>query len=412
MWLSYDGAMSAEISVQQFSDEASSWLANNGTRRSESAGSDEHFSVSVFHSLTHDEERELLEHLQRWQQLKATAGYHAITWPGEFGGLGLSAQHAKAFSKLEREYVVPQSHETFSVTTGLIAPTVAKYGTPYQREQHVARFLSAADLVCQLFSEPGAGSDLASLSCKAEQDGDEWVINGQKVWSSGAQFSQWGELIARSDPSVAKHKGMTAFLLPMNLPGIEIRPIKQMSGGTSFNEVFFTDVRVPDTARLGDVGDGWGVALTTLGYERDHSGGGSGTHVGGSWSQLLETAIAQGRMHDHAVRRALIDVYVHMRIEGFTNRRAADIRRSGTPGPEGSLGKVLWTTGMSKVSDAASLILGPKLIADTAERATYGWTEHVLGAPGYRIAGGSDEIQRNIIGERVLGLPAEPKPKN
>jgi alkylation response protein AidB-like acyl-CoA dehydrogenase len=399
-----------DVTVEVFGEQAAKWLVGHATRRTTVTDGAKPFSVAVFHSLAHADEADLLATLQAWHQLKATAGYHAITWPTQFGGLGLSKEHAKVFARLERDYNQPEMHETFSVTTGLIAPTVAQYGTPKQQQRHVASFLSAAELCCQLFSEPGAGSDLASLSCRAEPDGDQWVINGQKVWSSGAQFSQWGELIARSDVHAPKHKGMTAFLLPMDLPGIEVRPIKQMSGGTSFNEVFFTDVRVPDSMRLGAVGEGWKVALTTLGFERDHSGGGSGSHVGGSWSQMLSTAQMLGRTGEPAIRAALTDVYVHSRIESLVNRRAADIRRSGgTPGPEGSLGKVLWTQGMSKISDAASLILGARLVADTGEWGTYAWGEHVLGAPGYRIAGGSDEIQRNIIGERVLGLPVEPR---
>ena len=237
------------------------------------------------------------------------------------------------------------------------------------------------------------------------------AVNGQKVWSSGAQFSKWGELIARSDVDVAKHKGMTAFIIPMDLPGIEIRPIKQMSGGSSFNEVFFNDVRVPDSMRLGNVGDGWNVALTTLGFERDHSGSDGGSaRPGGTWSKLVATAKALGRDTEPAVREALVRAYMNMRIEGFVNRRAADMRAAGAPpGPEGSLGKLVWTEGMTAMSTAVTTVLGPRLIADTGEWGTYAWGEHVLGAPGYRIAGGSDEVQRNIIGERVLGLPAEPR---
>jgi alkylation response protein AidB-like acyl-CoA dehydrogenase len=253
---------------------------------------------------------------------------------------------------------------------------------------------------------------MAGLACRAERDGDEWVINGQKVWSSGAQFSGWGELIARHDPDVVKHKGMTAFVIPMDLPGMEVRPIKQMSGGSSFNEVFMNDVRVPDTMRLGPVGEGWKVALTTLGFERDHSdaGGSSSSRVGGSWRQLLATARAMGVTDDPTIRQALTKFYAHHRVEGFVNRRAADMRRAGAaPGPEGSLGKLMWTEGMTQLSDVISQVLGAKLIADTGEWGTYAWGEHVLGAPGYRIAGGSDETQRNIIGERVLGLPGEPR---
>jgi alkylation response protein AidB-like acyl-CoA dehydrogenase len=204
---------------------------------------------------------------------------------------------------------------------------------------------------------------------------------------------------------------MTAFLVPLDLPGIEIRPIKQMSGGSSFNEVFMTDVRVPDSMRLGPVGEGWKVALTTLGFERDHSdaGGGAG-RVGGSWRQLLATAHALGMTDDAVHRQDLMRVYIHHRLEGFVNRRVADLRRAGSPpGPEGSIGKLLWTDGMNLMSDVVSRVLGPRLVADTGEWGTYAWGEHVLGAPGYRIAGGSDETQRNIIGERVLGLPGEPR---
>ncbi len=404
-------------SIDEFSRDALSWLEANASYRQ--GGRDEkepvwgegEFDVAVFHNLSHAEEAALLDRLSQWQQCKATVGYHAIAWPTEFGGLGLSTAHARAFGKLESLFEVPTGHETFSVTTGLIAPTVRQFGTPEQRQRHVGEFLAARTLCCQLFSEPGAGSDLASLSCRAVRDGDEWIVTGQKVWSSGAQFSQWGELIARSDVDVPKHKGMTAFIIPMDLPGIDVRPIKQMSGGTSFNEIFFDSVRVPDSMRLGAEGDGWKVAMTTLGYERDHSAsGGGGSRPGGSWRQLLGTAVALGVTSQPAVRRALIDVYVHMRVEGFVNRRAADIRKSGsTPGPEGSLGKLLWTEGMTRMSGAVSTILGPALVADTGEWGTYGWGEHVLGAPGYRIAGGSDEIQRNIIGERVLGLPTEPR---
>jgi alkylation response protein AidB-like acyl-CoA dehydrogenase len=200
-------------------------------------------------------------------------------------------------------------------------------------------------------------------------------------------------------------------MVPFDTPGVEVRPIKQMSGGTSFNEVFFSEARLGDEMRVGDVGEGWKVALTTLGFERDHSatGGGSGRRPGGSWQQLRSTAEALEVTGEPVVRDAMMRLYLHLQSEGHLNRRAADLARGGTPGPEGSLGKLKWTEGMRKMSDTVSAILGPRLIADTGEWGTYAWGEHVLGAPGYRIAGGSDEVQRNIIGERVLGLPGEPR---
>lgn len=405
-----------DISVEDFAAKAATWLAENGVPKGDDDGKPQawgegEFSVSVFHALEHEEEGELIRSITNWRLKKAEQGYHAINWPVEFGGLGLSNAHARAFGELERGYEVPPRHEIVSVTARLIAPTVRQFGTDQQKEQFVAKFLACEELCCQLFSEPGAGSDLAGLACKAVRDGDEWILNGQKVWSSAAQFSEWGELIARSDPDAPKHKGQTAFLVPLDMPGVEVRPIKQMSGGQSFNEVFFNDARVPDSLRLGPEGEGWKVALTTLGFERDHSndvGGGAAT-VGGSWRQLLETARFMGVTEDPIMRQKLAKVYMHHQIEKLTNKRASDLSKGGTPGPEGSLSKLIWTEGLTMMADVASDILGPSLIADNGDWGTYGWGEHVLGAPGYRIAGGSDEVQRNIIGERVLGLPGEPR---
>ncbi|WP_419930763.1 acyl-CoA dehydrogenase family protein [Candidatus Poriferisodalis sp.] len=408
--------------VEEFTAQAADWLRRHADPKpaaatpngntDQIAWGEGSFSVSVFHDMSFDEESDLLERLRSWNQLKATQGYHAVRWPVAQGGLGLSAAHARAYSRLEREFEVPDSHELFSVTVGLMAPTVRAFGTPEQKERFIGDLLRTDLYCCQLFSEPGAGSDLASLGCRAVRDGDEWIVNGQKVWSSGAQFADFGLLIARSDPDQPKHKGMTAFMLPFDLAGVTVRPIKQMSGGTSFNEVFFDDVRLGDELRMGDEGEGWKVALTTLGFERDHSasgGSGGGRRPGGSWRQLRSTAEFLGVADRPVVRDAMMRLYLHLQSEGHLNRRAADLARGGTPGPEGSLGKLKWTEGMRLMSEVISQILGPRLVADTGEWGTYAWGEHVLGAPGYRIAGGSDEVQRNIIGERVLGLHPEPR---
>jgi alkylation response protein AidB-like acyl-CoA dehydrogenase len=403
--------------LETYAAEARAWLEQHAEPKAAptdddlawGVGSDD---VSVFHALTFEEEQEHLHRLMKWQQQKVDAGYGAISWPQELGGAGLTSAHERAFRREEAAFETPPGHETFSVTVGLIAPTVRVFGTPEQQERFVRSFLRTDVLCCQLFSEPGAGSDLASLSTRAERDGDEWVLNGQKVWSSGAQFSAWGEIITRTDPDVPKHKGMTAFLVPMDAPGVEVRPIKQMSGGSSFNEVFLTDVRIPDSLRLGDVGDGWKVALTTLGFERgSSSGGGSGGGgVGGSWRQVLALTRWLGATDDPRTRQQLATLYTRSRIQQLLAMRVAAGTRAGeTPGPEGSIGKLLWTQGMTYTSDVVSSLLGPRLVADTGEWGTYAWGAHVLGAPGYRIAGGSDEVQRNIIGERVLGLPGEPR---
>ena len=404
-----------ETDLDAFVEQASEWLRQNASPRRRQEGEQPRvwgegdFSVAVFHNLGFDEEKQVLDDLVAWNARKQQFGYHAVDWPVEFGGLGLTRAHAVAFNRLERDYETPPSHELFPVTKRLVAPTIAHFGTAEQQARFVGPLLAAEILCCQLFSEPGAGSDLAGLGCRAARDGAEWIVNGQKVWSSGAQFADWGLLIARSDPDAVKHSGMTAFMFPLDHPGVEIRPIRQMSGGSSFNEVFISDARIPDDSRIGRPGDGWKVALTTLGYERDRSEGGASGATGGSWEQLLDTARTVGVTGDPPIREAMMRMYVHRRVEHMLNRRAADLARSGQPGPEGSLGKIFWTEGMNMMSDVISLVLGPRLVADTGEWGTYAWGEHLLGAPGYRIAGGSDEIQRNIIGERVLGLPGEPR---
>ena len=396
--------------MRQFTREARQWLESVATPAPDESvpqgwgeGSD---SVAVFHDLTFEEEREVLDAVMAWQQTKFDAGYGAVCWPREFGGSELGIDYERAFHHEEAAFLTPRGHETFSVTVNLVTPTIHAYGTPQQHDRFIRTFLRAEELCCQLFSEPSAGSDLASLSTRAERDGESWIVNGQKVWTSGAQFAAYGELIARTDPEAPKHAGLTAFILPMDTSGIEVRPIRQMSGGSSFNQVFFQDVRIPDALRLGPVGSGWKVALTTLGFER--AGSGSARAVGGSWDQLLALARHLDATADPVVRQRLAGVYATQRIRGFLAKRA-QLRGSGErPGPEGSVGKLLWTRGLSEISDVVSSILGPRLTADTGEWGTWSWREHVLGAPGYHIAGGSDEIQHNIIGERILGLPKEP----
>ncbi len=263
-------------------------------------------------------------------------------------------------------------------------------------------------VACQLFSEPGAGSDLASLQTRAVRDGEEWLVSGQKVWTSGAQYSDIGEIIARTDPDLPKHKGLTGFIVDMRAPGVEIRPLRQMTGGASFNEVFFNEVRVPDDHRLGDVNNGWNVALTTLMNERAAIGAGG---MGGSGlvTRAIEMAKAFGLAADPLTRQALADLVVRSRVNQYTNQRALDRIRAGqTPGPELSIAKLAGTDLSARLADFVGGVLGAKLTADTGEWGTYAWSQLVLGTPGMRIAGGSDEVMRNIIGERVLGLPKDP----
>jgi alkylation response protein AidB-like acyl-CoA dehydrogenase len=402
--------------VDEWRQEARRWLEDNAEpRKAPTPGELEwgvgEFSVAVFHNHAESEQREMLEAAAAWQQKKCDAGYGNITWPENYGGAGLSRAHERAFLAEEAAFETPEADELFAVTVTLIGPTIARHGSEFLKERFVRSLLRTEEYACQLFSEPSAGSDLASLGTKAERDGDEWVLNGQKVWTSGARFAHWGELIARTDPSVPKHAGMTAFMVPLDAPGVEIRPIRQMSGGASFNEVFFSDVRIPDGYRLGEIGEGWKVALTTLGFERGGSSGGSGGgKVGGSWTQVLALARHLERTDDPVIRQQLAELFTSFRLLRWNAQRTTAALRAGqTPGPEGSIGKLAWTANMTRTSGVVTSLLGPKLIADSGEWGTYEWGEHVLGAPGYRIAGGSDEIQRNIIGERVLGLAAEPR---
>ena len=397
----------APPALEHFRSQARAWLAAHaqprGSAQVRGSGSD---NVAVFHDLSDEAELDLLARLAAWQQLKIDGGFGALSWPAEFGGRGLDPGYEDVFSEEEARFETPAHHELVSVTLHLIAPTLRLLGSPELRDRLLMPLLRAEQLCCQLFSEPGAGSDLAGLATRAVRDGDEWVINGQKVWSSGARFAQWGELIARNDPDVPKHAGMTAFLLPMDTPGVEVRPLRQMSGGRSFCEVFLTNVRIPDSLRIGEVGGGWQVALTTLGFERGNSS--NTADVGGNFAGLLELARWLGKADDPAVRTDLAWVYAHEFLATVANQRDQQARQSGEPlGPVGSMRKLQWVAKLTLISEVASRLLGPRLAADSGEWGTFAWTEHVLGAPGYRIAGGSDEVQRNIIAERMLGLPQE-----
>lgn len=398
--------------LAQWQARAREWLRSQAPPRDgEADGADltRPGSVAVFDNLTFEQEQEQLAAAAAWQRAKLAAGYGAITWPAEFGGAGLAPAYEEAFGREEAQVAVPRRNELFSVTLELVAPTIAAFGTPAQRRELIPRLLAAELFVCQLFSEPGAGSDLASLSLRAERRGGGWVLNGQKVWTSGARHAALGELIARTDPAQARHRGLTAFLVPMDAPGVEIRPIRQMSGGSSFNEVFFTGVEVRDEARLGETGQGWRVALTTLGLERAASGTGA-QQPGGSFAQVAATARQLGRAGDPLVRQMLADLYMRSEVQRRYAEKMAQSAAAGAPGEDGSVLKLMWSGNLMRVSAAVTELLGPRLAADTGEPGLFGWSEHVLGAPGYRIAGGTEEIQRNIIAERVLGLPRDPRP--
>jgi alkylation response protein AidB-like acyl-CoA dehydrogenase len=363
--------------------------------------------LAVFRSLGHREEVALLDKVRSYRRARFDAGYGALTLPVEFGGAGFPGFYSVAFGEEEQAFEVPLSTEIISVTTGLVGSAVSVFGTPEQREFHARAFQRTDLLCCQMFSEPGAGSDLAGLSTRAVRDGDEWVVDGQKIWTSQAQFADFGFLLARTDPDVVKQAGITAFLVPMETPGVEVRPIRQMSGPASFNEVFFSGARIPDALRIGAPGEGWKVANATLGFERSSSGSGH-RRKGGTADDVIALARELGKTGDPLVRQRLADLVIRTTLQAATVERVARATAAGErQGPAGSLSKLLASDNMVRIGSVASELLGARLGADTGEWGTFAWTDHVLGAPGYRLAGGSDEIQRNIIAERVLGLPAE-----
>lgn len=344
-----------------------------------------------------------------WRRLLAEHRYLSLTWPEQYGGRGLTKLHQVVLMEELALAGVPFGlpQDTFGVK--MLANTLLRWGTDQQKAHFLPRILSGEDTWCQGYSEPDAGSDLASLRTRAVRDGEEWVIDGQKVWTSGAQFADYGLLLARTDPDVVKQAGITAFLVPMDAPGVEVRPIRQMSGGTSFNEVFLGGVRVADRLRIGRPGQGWEVANATLAFERTASGSGN-RRKGGTFPDVLALARSLGRTGDPLVRQRLADLYVRAALRAATvDRVARTSAAGGRPGPEASLTKLMASELLTRTGQVAAELMGARISADTGEPGTFAWTQHLLGAPGYRLAGGTDQIQRNLIGERVLKLPPEPR---
>jgi alkylation response protein AidB-like acyl-CoA dehydrogenase len=401
------------ITTEQFELDARAFLDAAAPKRPTETlvwgeGSDH---VGLFPERTPEQQAADLAAARSWAQGVFDADFGWITGPPEYGGRGLTREYQRAYASIAADYKMP-SMSVYGIGLGMVAPTILAHATDEVKDAYLRRMHRGDIVACQLFSEPSSGSDLASLQTKAVRDGDEWVVNGQKVWTSGAQLSDIGEIICRTDPDLPKHRGLTGFVVDMHAPGVEVRPLRQMTGGASFNEVFFTDVRIPDSHRLGEVNGGWTVALTTLMNERAAIGGGGGGLGLPTSTRLIELARATGRSGESLVRQQLAAVLINERVARYTNLRAmAKIAVGQLPGPEMSLAKLSLTANMVRTCDLVSLVLGPSLVADTGAWGTYAWSEYLLGVPGMRVAGGSDEVLRNIIGERVLGLPKEPAPK-
>ena len=378
----------------RFREEAASWLAENAP------------TDDAFRAMTP------LEQAKVWQKRKYDAGWACMGWAPEFGGRGASAIEEVIWRQEESQYDLPANF--FLIGQGMIGPTLMAWASDEDKARFLPPLASGEEVWCQLFSEPAGGSDLAALRTRAERDGDDWVINGQKIWTSGAHYSDYGVIVVRTDPTVPKHKGLSYFYVDMKAPGVEVKPIKQLTGDSDFNEVYFTDVRVSDSQRLGEVGQGWQVSLTTLMNERAAIGGSFGQMDVSLAISVAEEVEIDGRpaLEDAAVRARIANWYVQEAGLKYTGYRSLTaLSRGALPGPENSIGKLVGAPKMQAMSSYLMDLLGASgAIADESLAAKAGIIQRAyMGAPGLRIAGGTDEIMANIIAERVLGLPQEPR---
>jgi alkylation response protein AidB-like acyl-CoA dehydrogenase len=349
---------------------------------------------------------------KRFQAALFDAGLAGLSWPERYGGQGLTPEHQRAFNAEAEDYVLPTG--PFIIGLGMCAPTLLEFGTEEQRLEHVPRMLRGDEVWCQLFSEPGAGSDVAGLQTRAVRDGDDWVINGQKVWTSGGAYSDFGLLIARTNVDVPKHLGISMFVLDMRAPGVTVRPLRQMTGDSGFTEVFFDDVRIPAENLIGEVDQGWRAVIGTLMNERvsiGAGGGGLGRRVGGGeFDSLVELARERGVLGDPVLRQSLAGIYIEQRLlELLSDRIRSDVQAGRTPGPEGSIAKLAGNVLKRHATDLATEFLGEAAEAWVpGDEDSLRWSTTLLQTPGDSIAGGTPDIMKNILGERVLRLPKEP----
>jgi alkylation response protein AidB-like acyl-CoA dehydrogenase len=348
--------------------------------------------------------------LEQWWSHLADAGYVTPTWPQEYCGLGVPPRVAGAIARTLGRYKVPRF--TNPIGVDLVGPALLRWGTDEQKQRFLRPIARHEEIWCQLFSEPGSGSDLAGLGTRAVRDGDAWTVNGQKVWTSLGDVASFGILLARTEPDVPKHQGITVFLMPMHQPGVTVRPLRQMTGDAEFNEVFFDDARVDDSLRLGDVNEGWRVTQSVLMNERQSvSGGGAalpGTVTGRSVVALIRR---HAPVSDPVLRQRLAQAYIEDRVASLTNQRAAAKGRAGQPlGPEGSITKLFFSEHTQRLQTLAVDLEGTGGQAwPEGDRWAKNTAWSFLRVRSKTIAGGTSEVQRNILGERLLGLPKEPE---
>ena len=382
----------------EFRAKCRAWLEANAELKTKKTNSAKNMNVG---------NKSLLEAAAEWQKKKYDAGWAMIHWPKEFGGIGATPIERIIWAQEESKFNVPKG--VYEIGLGMAGPVMMEYATDEQKERYLPPMAEGKEIWCQLFSEPSAGSDVAGLRSKAVQDGENWIVNGQKVWTSGAHFSDFGILVVRHDPGLEKHKGLTFFFVDMKSPGIDVKPIKQLTGGSSFNEVYFNDVVIPDSQRLGEIGDGWKVAITTLMNERLAVGDADGVDANEAF-ELAKKHDKDGEqlIDNNAVRESIADWYCE--ASGLKNtklRTMSALSRGDTPGPEASITKIVSANKLQAIgnfgmdsSDMSGMLMDEESDFIKFQMA---W----MGAAGLRIAGGTDEILKNIIAERVLGLPQE-----
>jgi alkylation response protein AidB-like acyl-CoA dehydrogenase len=345
-----------------------------------------------------------IERCREWQRTLFDNGWAGISWPVEYGGQGRSGRQARIYAAEELKFDV--SAAVFQIGIQMVGPTIAAHGTDEQKAYFLPRMLAGDDIWCQLFSEPGAGSDLAGMTTTAIRDGDEFVVSGQKVWNSGAHYSDWAMLLARTDWDVPKHRGITYLLLDMRTPGIDVRPLRQITGHAHFNEVFLTDVRVPAENVLGGLNNGWMVAQTTLANERNMIGG-SGTGI--NFAAILRLARECGVTDDPSFRQELAKCYTRFELLKWLGQRARARAAAGQKlGPEASVMKLFVSERVARDGDLVLAMEGPYGMLRNEDSIQNGmWQQVFLNQFGIRIGGGTEQIQRNVLGERVLGLPGD-----
>ena len=383
-----------------FRSDARSWL----TAHAPAKGSEEDFSRGFVEGTIDADE--FMRRTKAWQRTLVDAGWAGITWPVEYGGGGGTPMQSVIWGQEASQFGVAVN--TFAVGIGMAGPTILRHGTPDQKARFLRPMLRGDEVWCQLFSEPDAGSDLANISTRAVRDGDQFVVSGQKVWTSGAGDSDWGILLARTDPDQPKHRGITYFLVDMATPGFDIRPLRQMTGSEHFNEVFLDEVAIPAANVLGEVDGGWTCAITTLSNERGLI---AGANRSSDTAALIDLARKRGRSDDPNLRQALVDCWIRQQIQRYHGfRLQTALSRGVAPGPETSVMKLFAAEYLRRLGNASLAVLGSEgaLLSEHAPAGAE-WQNRFLYAPAIRIAGGSNEVQRNIMAERVLGLPGEPR---